>query len=186
MTEEKIFMQQGGVTVTSTRFSIGRKSYGMTNISSISVKRKTRSQVGPILLIGIGCDPVVLLSQCGTVLVGLAPNGEYWSGQCFVGECRRIHRVEYFIPFQRDHLAVAVAGPICDLSGHNLRNSQSIVRSERPFCRTDRSSTGRGDRVQRLKHIRPGLWKPGRTFCSEWCYLGRRLSPGQAIRRVIE
>lgn len=54
MTEETIFMQEGGVTVTSTRFSLGKNTYGMANISSVSVKRKTRSQVGPLILIGIG------------------------------------------------------------------------------------------------------------------------------------
>lgn len=72
MPEEKIFMQEGGVTVTSTRFSLGKKTYGMANISSVSVERETRSEVGPIILIGIGMFVVIgLYHFIGMIVFGL-------------------------------------------------------------------------------------------------------------------
>ena len=72
---EKIFYQDGNVSVTQSRFIVNGKTHAMRNISSVANRRIAKSIAGPIWLIILG---LVLFffqgnaSIAGMILIGLA------------------------------------------------------------------------------------------------------------------
>lgn len=64
---EKVFYQDINVTVTQARFVSQSKTYAMSNISSVSIRRIARSIMGEIFLMLIG---LALLVSDGTRIIG--------------------------------------------------------------------------------------------------------------------
>jgi len=52
--EEKTFLNEGGVTVTSARFIVPAQTYAMSGVTSVKAYREDPSRGGPILLVVIG------------------------------------------------------------------------------------------------------------------------------------
>ena len=52
--EEKVFLEEGGVTVTNARFIVPAQTYAMSGITSVKSYEKKPSRRGPITLIVIG------------------------------------------------------------------------------------------------------------------------------------
>ena len=58
--EEKIFFNEGGITVTNSRFVVPGQTYTMSGVTSIKSVRHDPSKKWPIILLGIGI--IMLLS----------------------------------------------------------------------------------------------------------------------------
>lgn len=54
MTDEKIFLQEGGITVTSTRFITPIKTHAMAGITAVSSQEKKIDASWPIALMVVG------------------------------------------------------------------------------------------------------------------------------------
>lgn len=54
MTDEKIFLQEGGITVTSTRFITPVKTHAMAGITAVSAQEKKIDASWPITLMVVG------------------------------------------------------------------------------------------------------------------------------------
>lgn len=51
---EQTFLNEGGITVTNTRFIAGGQTYAMSGITSVKTLKHTPSKKGPIVLIILG------------------------------------------------------------------------------------------------------------------------------------
>lgn len=54
MSEEKVYLKQGDVTVTNTRVVISGKTYAMTNITSVTMGKQSASILPPFIAITVG------------------------------------------------------------------------------------------------------------------------------------
>lgn len=52
--EEKIFLQEGNITVTNSRFIVPSQTYAMSGITSVKLAEKNPSKAGPIIFIVTG------------------------------------------------------------------------------------------------------------------------------------
>ena len=52
--EEKVFLQEGNIIVTSARFIVPSQTYAMSGITSVKLAEKTPSKAVPLILIFIG------------------------------------------------------------------------------------------------------------------------------------
>ena len=78
MSEEKVFFNQGGVTITQTRFLIPGQTFAMSGVTSVATSREDPSRKWPILLIIVGAivflagvSQEIVAAIVGLILAGL-------------------------------------------------------------------------------------------------------------------
>jgi len=69
MAEEKVFLNEGGVSVTNARMMYGDQTYAMSGVTSVKSFEKQPSRKGPIVLIIIGL--LALAGGKDTIIVSL-------------------------------------------------------------------------------------------------------------------
>ena len=66
---EQTFLNEGGVTVTNTRFIVPAQTYAMSGITSVKSLRRDPKRMGPIILIVLGL--LMMLGGGSWILFGL-------------------------------------------------------------------------------------------------------------------
>jgi hypothetical protein len=66
---EQSFLDEGGVTVTNSRFIVSGQTYAMSGITSVKALTRKPSRKGPIILVAIGL--LAMLAGKEAVVVGL-------------------------------------------------------------------------------------------------------------------
>ena len=71
--EEKVYFDQGGYAVTSTRFITPGKTYTMTGVTSVSYTYQSPSFVAPIILIILGIIGIIIgaLTHYSVIIIGV-------------------------------------------------------------------------------------------------------------------
>jgi len=75
---EQTFLQESGVTVTSSRFVVPAQTYAMSGVTSIKSLKQSPSRKGSLILIGLG---IIFMLFGGKSIVGgliLAALGVLW------------------------------------------------------------------------------------------------------------
>ncbi len=68
--EEKVFLNEGGISVTSARFVVPSQTYAMSGVTSVKSYEEKPSRKGPVTLIVIGILLMLVVGQ-GTIFVGV-------------------------------------------------------------------------------------------------------------------
>lgn len=109
--DEKVFMSEGGVTVTSSRFIVSSQTYAMSGITSVKNSTKYPSRTGPIVLGILGGVMLANSSWYGAIPLGLAVL--WWISQ----------KVEFHV------LLTTAAGEMEALSGEDQEFTSRVVKA---------------------------------------------------------
>jgi hypothetical protein len=78
MAEEKIFLDEGGVSVSNSRMMYDGQTYAMSGVTSVKSFEKKPSRIGPLVLIVIGLASLAGGKNAIIVALLLLAGGIFW------------------------------------------------------------------------------------------------------------